>query len=189
MARTMTTKPTSGFGELPSLPRYHTWALKTSSHNPCYKDEDENPKVNWSSLQGLFLDECRSDVLFVLDCCYSAAAAEYTHATSTVEAMVATGFEGVAPLRGEHSFTMFLVSVLKSRREEDKATFADALCRMVAAKLNRTDMKGALETTRSTPRHLPFANKKEKIIIGEIQEFDDSDSPQESVKIRVPCVQ
>ncbi|KAK7724805.1 hypothetical protein SLS63_008499 [Diaporthe eres] len=94
--------------------------------------------------------------------------------------MVATGFEGVAPLRGEHSFTMFLVNVLKSRREEDKATFADALCRMVAAKLNRTDMKSALETSRSTPRHIPFANKGEKIIIGEIQEFDDSEPAQES---------
>lgn len=95
--------------------------------------------------------------------------------------MVATGFEGVAPLRGEHSFTMFLVSVMKSRREEDKATFADALCRMVAAKLNRTDLKGALETTRSTPRHIPFANKVDKIILGEVQEFDESDPAQESV--------
>lgn len=93
--------------------------------------------------------------------------------------MVATGFEGVAPLRGDHSFTMFLVSVLKSRREEDKATFADALCRMVAAKLNRTDLKSALETTRSTPRHIPFANKVDKIIIGEVQEFDDSEPSQE----------
>lgn len=152
------------------------------SHNPSHRDEDDNPKVNWSSLQGLFLDECQSDVLFVLDCCYSAAAAEYTHATSTVEAMVATGFEGVAPLRGDHSFTMFLVSVLKSRREEEKATFADALCRMVAAKLNRTDLKSALETTRSTPRHIPFANKVDKIIIGEIQEFDDSEPAQESAQ-------
>lgn len=95
--------------------------------------------------------------------------------------MVATGFEGVAPLRGEHSFTMFLVNILKSRREEDKATFADALCRMVAAKLNRTDMRSALETTRSTPRHIPFANKVDKIIIGEVQDFDDFDPAQKSV--------
>lgn len=102
--------------------------------------------------------------------------------------MVATGFEGVAPLRGEHSFTMFLVSILKLRREEDKATFADALCRMVAAKLNRTDMKSALETTRSTPRHIPFANKVDKIIIGEVQDFDDSEPTQESVMHPFPHI-
>lgn len=146
------------------------------SHNPRDKPYDQNPKVNWSRLQGLFLDECLSDVLFILDCCYSAAAAEYTNATSTVEALVATGFEGVTPLEGSDSFTSFLVMVLEELRLKGHAVFADVLCRMVSAKLNRTDLKEAVERNRSTPRHIPFANKRRRIIIGELQ--DPSELPQ-----------
>ncbi|KAK8034169.1 heterokaryon incompatibility protein-domain-containing protein [Apiospora rasikravindrae] len=140
----------------------HIWYC----HKPTSATMSTNPKVNWTSIQGLFQDECQSHVLFVLDCCYSAAVARYAHASSTVEAMVAAGFERVAPLRGAHSFTMFLIKVLKDMREGNEAAYADVVCRMVSAQLNRTDPAAAERSIRATPHHIPFSNRADKIVIG-----------------------
>ncbi|KAK8031273.1 hypothetical protein PG990_001007 [Apiospora arundinis] len=144
-----------------------------SSANP-------NPKVNWTSIQGIFQDDCEAHVLFILDCCYSAAVARYVHASSTVEAIVAAGFERVAPLRGAHSFTMSLCRVLKEMRESEAAAYADVVCRMVSARLNRTDPATPERSLRATPHHIPFSNKVDKILISVVEKKTSSPAEKEA---------
>ncbi|RYO95986.1 hypothetical protein DL765_011724 [Monosporascus sp. GIB2] len=134
--------------------------------NPEDTEESENPKVNWSTLQSLFLDDCICDVLFLLDCCYAGASAKQTSSKSNVEAIAAAGFEQVAPLRGSDSFTTFLTEVLKEVRKEDTSIVASVLARRVSALLNSPQASG--KGTRVTPQHFPLHNGKTFIEIAPV---------------------
>jgi hypothetical protein len=135
-------------------------------HDPATVQFDRNPRVNWSALQSLFINECRSHVLFLLDCCFAASSVQYTDATNTVEAIVASGFEGVAPLRGEHSFTTFLALELGDCRAKRQAIYANRLTSLVAARLNQTEwVEAGRRSRRSTPHHLVFSNSGESILV------------------------
>ena len=136
--------------------------------NPEDSDESTNPGVNWSTLQSLFLDDCLSHVLFLLDCCYAGSSAKITNSTSTVEAIAAAGFEQVAPLRGSDSFTTFLTRVLKEIRNDEKTIVASVLARQISALLNSTEV--ARKDSRVTPRHFPLHNGKGFIEIGPLPE-------------------
>ena len=136
--------------------------------NPEDSDESTNPGVNWSTLQSLFLDDCLSHVLFLLDCCYAGSSARITDSTSKVEAIAAAGFEQVAPLRGSDSFTTFLTRVLKEIRNDEKTIVASVLARRISALLNSTDV--ARKDSRVTPRHFPLHNGKWFIEIGPLPE-------------------
>jgi hypothetical protein len=131
-----------------------------SRHNPERDQEDSGeqfrPSVNWSTLQSLFLDDCSSHVLFLLDCCYAGSVAKITNSSSTVEVIAAAGFEQVTPLRGIDSFTTFLAKVRKEVRSEEKSIVASVLARQVSALLNSTDV--AEKGVRVTPRHFPLHN-------------------------------
>lgn len=141
-----------------------------SSDNPEDSEEFENPKVNWSTLQSLFLDECACHVLFLLDCCYAGSSAKQTSSTSNVEAIAAAGFEQMAPLRGSDSFTTFLTQVLKEGREKNTSMVASVLARRVSALLNSPQASG--KGTRVTPQHFPLHNGKTFIEITPILPLD-----------------
>ena len=128
---------------------------------------ENNPKVNWSSLQSLFLDESKSHVLFLLDCCFAASAVQFTHGRSVVEAIVAVGFDKVAPLQGKDSFTKFLTDVLKHNRVNQTGTYASRLCALVAAGLNQTRARigGKGSERRVTPHHLVYSNRPSTIFL------------------------
>lgn len=72
-------------------------------------------------MQNLFLHECSSPFLFLLDCCYAGAFAHREQSTSTVVALAATGFHDVTPVRGSDGFTSFLTRALKEERDKNKA--------------------------------------------------------------------
>ncbi|KAH7010882.1 uncharacterized protein B0I36DRAFT_56897 [Microdochium trichocladiopsis] len=134
------------------------------------------PKINWSALQSLFLDDCHSHVLFLLDCCFAASSVLSTDGASTVEAIVASGFESVAPLREKDSFTTFLTAALKESRNEEQPVFVGRLCSRISAKLNRTERISEREGGRRvTPFHIDFANTPERIVIGTLP--DGAETP------------
>ena len=160
IARTMITFG-SGKG-----PRRTDWekVLNPDSDDPATVEYDKNPKVNWSALQSLFLDECQSHVLFLLDCCFAASVVQYTDGSSMVEAIVAAGFNRVAPLQGKDSFTRFLTEVLKECRNDHKAVYTNRLCSLVSSRMNQTDSRIERGTSRRvTPHHLFFSNSPSKI--------------------------
>jgi len=122
-----------------------------------------NPYVNWSALQNLFTNDCTSDVLFLLDCCYAGSSTKITSSKSIVEVIAAAGFEQLAPLRGSDSFTTFLTKVLKEARSIGKPIVASVLARRISALLNSTDVSS--RGTRVTPQHFPLHNGKSFIEI------------------------
>jgi hypothetical protein len=142
-------------------------SLTASSHDPASVKYDKNLKVNWSALQGLFLDECDSCVLFLLDCCFAASAVQYTHGNSVVEAIVAAGVDRVAPLQGTDSFTRFLRETLREcRTKEETGIYSARLCSLISAKLNQTDSNMEKGTSRRvTPHHLVFSNRPSMIYL------------------------
>lgn len=148
------------------------------------------PKVNWSALQSLFLDDCDSHVLFLLDCCFAASSVLSTNGASTVEAIVAAGFESVAPLRGKDSFTTFLAAALKESRNDKLRVFASRLCARICAKLNQTErMSERGGGRRVTPHHIPFSNTPERIVIGAL--LDVAEGPasiEEKLQPVVPLI-
>jgi hypothetical protein len=125
-----------------------------------------NPKVNWTALQALLLDECKSSVLFVLDCCFAGSAAQLTECSSNVKAIFAVGFEGVAPLQGKDSFTRFLTDSLNYYRARSQGIYAAWLCSVVSVTLNKTEHR--VETGKShrvTPWHTAFKNRPATIFL------------------------
>ena len=124
----------------------------------------KTPKVNWSAVQSLFLDEGESHVLLLLDDCYAGSIVQWTEASNHVEAIVATGFDGVAPIRGKDSFTRALTDTLKDCRIEKREMSIARLSSLVAARLNQTEWrveKGS--SLRVTPQHLTFSNNNHTI--------------------------
>jgi hypothetical protein len=139
--------------------------LKSGSYNPVTVPVN-NPKVNWTALQALFLDECKSSVLFVLDCCFAGSAAQLTECSSNVEAIFVVGSEGVAPLRGKDSFTRFLTDSLKYYRSQSQGIYAAWLCSVVSATLNKTEHRVETGTSdRVTPWHTAFKNRPATIYL------------------------
>jgi hypothetical protein len=57
-------------------------------------------------------ERAKSDVLVFLDCCAAASSAP-RRGDALMETIAACGFEGRAPLPGEHSFTTSLIEVLE----------------------------------------------------------------------------
>lgn len=153
--------------------------LSCDSDDPTTVDSANNPKVNWSALQGLFLDECDSCVLFLLDCCFAASAVQYTDGNSVVEAVVAAGFNRVAPLQGTDSFTRFLTDVLKDRRNSKKpGVYVARLCSLVTAKLDKTDLNRDKGTSRRvTPHHIVFSNQASVIYLCPLDKSVTLESP------------
>lgn len=122
--------------------------------------------VDWTALQAVFLTSCKSHVLFLLDCCFAASSAQYKDAESTVEAIVASGFESVAPLQGKDSFTTFLRAALRECRTNNERIYAGRLCSRVCASLNLE--RRILEHgggRRVTPFHITFSNSEHRIMM------------------------
>ncbi|KAI5859745.1 heterokaryon incompatibility protein-domain-containing protein [Durotheca rogersii] len=138
------------------------------------------PSVNWSALQSLFLNDCDSHVLFLLDCCFAASSVLSTDAKSTVEAIVAAGFESMAPLQGKDSFTTFLTAALRESRTEGLPVFAGRLCSRVSASLNQTKRISERNGGRRvTPFHISFSNLPDRIVIGVLPDSGDSPNAME----------
>ncbi|OIW26652.1 hypothetical protein CONLIGDRAFT_482534 [Coniochaeta ligniaria NRRL 30616] len=117
------------------------------------------PQVNWSALQTLFLHECASPVLFLLDCCYAGASVHREQSSSTVVALAATGFHDVAPVRGKDSFTTFLTRALKAERDHGRSVHVAYLKTLISAMLNNPDMLDVRGPRRRvTPDYFPFSN-------------------------------
>lgn len=78
-----------------------------------------NDKVSaqfeWIGLQNLFLDETRSDVVFIMDCCRAGGSTRFVKSRKQgiVQLFAACGFESSTRLDGEHTFTANLVVELK----------------------------------------------------------------------------
>lgn len=73
--------------------------------------ELDSSEVQWYGLQTM-LEQARSDVLILLDCCAAASSAAGS-GTGVTEVIAACGFESTAPGVGEHSFTRSLIEELK----------------------------------------------------------------------------
>lgn len=71
----------------------------------------DSPEVQWYGLQTM-LEQARSDVLILLDCCAAASSATGS-GNGITEIIAACGFEAWAPDVGQHSFTRSLVDELK----------------------------------------------------------------------------
>ena len=77
-----------------------------------YSNQKPNaPSVKWYAHQ-VTLEEVKSDVLIILDCC-SAGGSGGDTAKGTKEVIAACGFETWAPGVGQHSFTKSLIDELK----------------------------------------------------------------------------
>jgi len=116
-------------------------------------------------MQRLFLDECRSHVLFILDCCHAAASITYAHARSLVESIVASGVLNLALFEGKDSFTTHLAETLKECLANEEPVFVPRLCTMVADRLRSTQWKFE-ESKRVTPHHLVYHNTGRSILLG-----------------------
>ncbi|KAF2809170.1 uncharacterized protein BDZ99DRAFT_499453 [Mytilinidion resinicola] len=123
------------------------------------------PQVNWSAQQALFLHKCDSPVIFMLGCCYAGASVHREQSSSTVVALVVTGFHSVAPMRGSDSFTTFLTKALKQMRENQEAVDISYLKTMISDILNSSNALGERGTDRRvTPDYFPFFNDPKRAI-------------------------
>ncbi|KAK4155841.1 hypothetical protein C8A00DRAFT_31284 [Chaetomidium leptoderma] len=109
--------------------------------NPEDTDDADNPYVNWSALQILFFND---------------------------SAIVAAGFEQVAPLRGPDSFTTFLTKVLKDYRRKETPMVASVLARQIAALLNSPQLDTS-SNERVTPQYIQFHDGEDSILIAPAQ--------------------
>lgn len=126
----------------------------------------------------MFINECSAYVLFVLDCCYAAALVQSQDGSSILEAIVASGFGNVAPLHGNDSFTMNLITTLAQCRANMQPVTAARLCGKVTSRLNSTEMLAYGTSKRTTPHHIVYSSKKEMIImelLEGMQTFDESE--------------
>jgi hypothetical protein len=137
----------------------------------------KTPKVNWSALQNLFLDEGESHVLLLLDDCFAGSIVQWTEGSKTLEAIVATGFDGVAPLQGKDSFTRSLTDTLRECRSEHKEMSVSRLCALVAARLNQTEWRMEKGSSRRvTPQYLNFSNANPTIRIHSLGSLPSSEA-------------
>jgi len=141
----------------------------TFSDNPEDDTGDaSNISVNWSGLQNLFLNDCSCHVLFLLDCCYGGASATAAGSRSTVEAIVAAGFEQVAPLRGPDSFTTFLSKVLKRNRQKERYVIASVLTRQISALL-KSPQADKTFNLRVAPHFIRYHDGGDSILIAPVK--------------------
>ncbi|RMJ18095.1 hypothetical protein CDV36_002202 [Fusarium kuroshium] len=92
-------------------------------------------RVNWTALQVVLTSGTESDVLIIADCCHSGSPGypSEIRAYGVVELLAACGFESVAPMDGEHCFTLNLVEQLKKDHGMDCKTslfYTELLCRL-----------------------------------------------------------
>ena len=140
--------------------------LNKSSHDP--NVGVDNPSINWSSLQQLFLNDCKSHVLFLLDCCRAAASVQDSAGSSVVELIAAAGFESVTPRRGQHTFTSNLILTLDDCRGLPVRT--PDLMRKLTARLKHHWPIEAGNEKRVTPGHFIISNDVQAtyIVIGKL---------------------
>ena len=91
----------------------------------------KNPRVNWSATQQLFFDGCAAHILFLIDCCYAGASTQRSPSQSLVEAIVATGFDRMTPLRDQLSFTTNLAAELRQCRKGDLPIDVNSFARLL----------------------------------------------------------
>ncbi|KAK3389258.1 hypothetical protein B0H63DRAFT_537059 [Podospora didyma] len=128
------------------------------------------PQVNWSALQTLFLLDCTSPVLFLIDCCYAGAVAHFHRSSNMAEALVATGFHDVAPVRAKDSFTV-LTKALYKERELGRELHIPYLKTLVSAMLNNASLLDARgDNRRVTPDYLSFTREARFITLRVLEE-------------------
>ena len=107
----------------------------------------------------LFVHECDSPVVFLLDCCHAGASVHREQSSSTVVTLAATGFHDVAPVRGKDSFTTFLTEALKRVRGNQEDVTVAYLKTLISADLNNTDKLNSRGISRRvTPDYITFSN-------------------------------
>jgi hypothetical protein len=142
--------------------------LNSGSHDP--NVNVDNPSINWSSLQQLFLNDCKSRILFLLDCCKAAASVQDSAGSSVVELIAAAGFESVTPLRGQHSFATNLILTLDDCLGLPVRT--PDLMRKLTARLKHHRPTEAGNEKRVTRGHFIISNNVQAtyIVIGKLRE-------------------
>jgi hypothetical protein len=112
-------------------------------------------RVHWSAIQTLFA-EAQSDVLILLDAC-AAASATARSLHGSMEAIMACGFESIAPPPGEHSFTNTLIDVLDDwidRRSFSASCLHAEILSRLKLKENKKGREGEKLEWCRTPIHI-----------------------------------
>lgn len=113
----------------------------------------------------LFVHECDSPVVFLLDCCHAGASVHREQSSSTVVTLAATGFHDVAPVRGKDSFTTFLTEALKRVRGNQEDVTVAYLKTLISADLNNTDKLNSRGISRRvTPDYIAFSSGSQQSI-------------------------
>lgn len=129
-------------------------------------NSDNNSTAQWFGMQTM-LEQAKSDVLILLDCCAAASSTAGT-GNGVTEVIAACGFETWAPGVGEHSFTRSLIDELEDLASG--AIFSAALLHnKVLSRIKywkpRYDQNSSRER-RKTPIYILLANETKRRSIG-----------------------
>ena len=161
----------------PLLTSAFSLSANAISHDPIERAVSKNPRVRWSDLQYLFLNDCDADVLFLLDCCFAGSSVLRCSGNSTLEAIFASGFHSQAPIAFKHSFTTFLTNALREARCKEEPIYAETLCRKIAAAMNQNLRQPDMGHGHSvTPHHITFSNIPSSIVLSAAKAPKDSQS-------------
>ena len=141
----------------------HWLIMRAFSYDPIDGVGAGNPRISWSALQGLFLDECDAHTLFILDCSFAGASVRLRGGSSTVEAICASGFHNTAPTISKYSLTTFLTKTLKECRAKNQSIYAKTLCQKVTADMNQASARGQSHVV--SPYHINFSDNPNSIIL------------------------
>ena len=122
--------------------------------------QEDSPEVQWYGLQTM-LEQAKSDVLILLDCCAAASSATGS-GNGITEIIAACGFEAWAPGVGQHSFTRSLIDEL--RYLHGTAPFSTSLLHnKVLSRVKywkpRFDPSGSHREMRKTPIYIVLSNE------------------------------
>ena len=132
------------------------WGLFSST------DLEGTASVQWSSVQTM-LEQAKSDVLLLLDCC-QAASTIAASGNGVTEIIAACGFETEAPGVGEHSFTRSLIDELKYLSQGSPFTAAFLHNKVLSRIIwwNPRFGKFGPREVRKTPVYIQLANEAQQ---------------------------
>ncbi|KAL8791586.1 MAG: hypothetical protein Q9195_005850 [Heterodermia aff. obscurata] len=123
-------------------------------------ERGDSPEVQWYGLQTM-LEQAKSDVLILLDCCAAASSAT-GNGTGITEIIAACGFEAWAPGVGQHSFTRSLIDELRYLRRTSPFS-TSLLHNRVLSRVKywkpRYDSSARHQEMRRTPIYIVVSNE------------------------------
>ena len=123
-------------------------------------EKGNSPEVQWYGLQTM-LEQAKSDVLILLDCCAAASSAT-GNGTGITEIIAACGFEAWAPGVGQHSFTRSLIDELRYLRRTSPYS-TSLLHNKVLSRVEywkpRYDSSARHQEMRKTPIYIVISNE------------------------------